>query len=128
MGIGISGAHFRGDPDGLHQLLFRGAMLKRGLGMAPGAIGALGDMRDRDRNDLFHLCRQSAICEDFLAERLESCLGIGASSRRFCASSRVDDGYRLRTSDTFKFSAFEGLGKFPPLATTCSHETGALRM
>lgn len=76
MGVGTAGAHFCGDPDCLHQFLFRGAMSQRGLGMALDAIRALGDMRDRDRDDLLHLCRQGAVCEDFLAERLESCLGI----------------------------------------------------
>src|SRR3546814_1088938 len=51
MGVSAAGAHLRGHPDRLHQLLLRGALSQRRLGMALAAVGALSDVRDRDRDD-----------------------------------------------------------------------------
>lgn len=77
MGIGTAGAHFRGDPDRFHQFLLGGAVPQRGLGMAPNAVWALGDMRNRDSNDLLHFCLQRTIRKDLLAKGLKGRVGIG---------------------------------------------------
>ena len=75
MGKGTAGAHFRSNPDRLHQLLFGGAMPKRRLGMALDAIGTLSHVRDGDSDDLLHFCRQRSVREYLLTERLEGRFG-----------------------------------------------------
>lgn len=74
MSIGASGAHFRGNPNCLHQFLLQGAMPQRRLCMALDAIRTLSDMRDRNSDDLLHSCRKRAIGENFPTERLKGLL------------------------------------------------------
>jgi hypothetical protein len=58
---------------------------QRGLGVAADAVGALGDVRDGDRDQLLGLAVQRALGEDLLAERLE---GLVRARRELCPSVR----------------------------------------
>jgi len=50
MSVGASGAHFSRDPDRLDQLLLCRAMPQRCLGVTLDAVGALRDVRHRNRS------------------------------------------------------------------------------
>src|SRR6185437_1505683 len=80
MRISAAGAHFRGDPDGLHDFLARRAMTQRSLGMTANAIGALRHMRHRNGNQLLGLRRQRPTCENLPAEVLKRFFGLGRQS------------------------------------------------
>ncbi len=72
-GVGEStpGAHLRGHPDRLHDLLGGVALAHRQLGVAVDAVRALGHVRDGNGDELLGLLRQRAVGEDSLAEALE---------------------------------------------------------
>jgi hypothetical protein len=57
--------------------------------MPVDAVGALGDMSDRDRNELLGLAVERAVREDRAAELLEGPVRRGASSLRCAASALV---------------------------------------
>lgn len=77
MGISRPGPHLGRDPNRLHQFLARGAMTKGCFRVPADTIGALGNMRHRDGNQLLGLDRQSSAGKDLTAKLLEGffCLG-----------------------------------------------------
>src|SRR4051812_34775370 len=75
--VGTAGAHLGGHPDRLHDLLLARASALREPRVAADAVGALGGMRDGDRDQLLGLLRQRAVGEHLLAESLEGVVGRG---------------------------------------------------
>jgi hypothetical protein len=71
MRVRAAGAHLGGDPDRLHDLLLAGSLLQGFGRMALDAVGALGDVRHRHRDQLLGDVRQRAVGEYRGAERLE---------------------------------------------------------
>ena len=76
MGVGTARAHLRCDPDSVHDLLRRGSMPQRRLGVTANAVGTLSDVCGSDRNQLLGLRRERAFAEDPFAERLEGILNV----------------------------------------------------
>jgi hypothetical protein len=80
--VGATGAHLRGHPDRLHDLLRARALALGQPGVPADAVRALGGVRDRDRDQLLGLLRQRALGEDRRAERSKASWMPGASSLR----------------------------------------------
>ena len=68
---GAAGAHFGGDPDGLHDLLRIRTFPAGQLGVPLDAIGALRDVRNRNGDELFGLAIERTVCEHRAAKLLE---------------------------------------------------------
>ena len=65
------GAHFRRDPDRLHELLVSGSLKQRGTGVSSDAVRALRDMRDSNRDDVLDVGRKCTFGEHSLTEIME---------------------------------------------------------
>ena len=83
MRISASRPHLGGNPDRLHQFLARGTLAECRLRVSSDAIRALRNMCHRNRDQLLGLCRQRAVGEDFLTERLKSFLYVGSKGPAF---------------------------------------------
>ena len=94
MGISPTGPHLGRDPDRLHQFLARGTITKGCFRVAVDAIGALRYMRNRNRDELLGLCRQSSAGKDLPANlnAWKAFSVSGVSARRFWESSGEEDG------------------------------------
>src|SRR5699024_5777168 len=92
VGYCAAGTHFRGHPDGFHDLLASCARAQRRRGMAFDAVGALRDMRHGHGNELFGAGIERAVLEHVAAELLPGLVDF----RRVClarvvAAGRHDD-------------------------------------
>lgn len=73
--VGATGAQLGRHPDRLHELGLGGALAHRGFGVSSDAVRALGDVRDRDSDQLLVLLVERAGGEDLATERLERIVG-----------------------------------------------------
>lgn len=71
MGKGAARPHLGGDPDRFHDLFVACSCPVGELGVTGDAVGALGDVGDRHRDQLLGLRGQGAVSENLLAERVE---------------------------------------------------------
>jgi hypothetical protein len=92
VGVSAAGPHLCGDPNGLHQLLWRGPVAQRGLGVTRDAIRALCDVGDGYSNQLFVLAGRASSANTRWLNTSNAAWISGASSRRFAASSLVGAG------------------------------------
>src|SRR5699024_12872855 len=74
--VGPSGTHLGGDPDRFHDLLVGGSGLRRQASVALDAVGALGDVRDRDGDELLRAPIERAVFEHGLAGGFECVIGL----------------------------------------------------
>ena len=68
MSVSAPHAHFRGHPDGFHDLLGRCLMPHRFSDVAADAVWALRHMRNRNRDQLLRLRRKRTVSKNALAE------------------------------------------------------------
>lgn len=122
MGIGTTGPHLGCDPNCLHQLLARGALEERGLGVSLDAVGTLRHMGHCNRNQLLGLRRQRAVGKHLAAEGLESFFGLRRKvSTLFGKFTDFAHHHELSFPEDNNRGFFVGLG---PLALTYILEAG----
>jgi hypothetical protein len=109
MSVGTSCSHFGGNPDRFHQFLSGSSMAKSRLGVTFNAVWALRHVCHCDGDQLFRSGRKGPFSEYFWLNAWKASSVAGDNSRRFCATSRVIDGYI--TSDIQPSSS----GAWPPL-------------
>lgn len=72
MCVGAASPHLSGNPDCLHDLLFRSSRLECGTGMSANAVRTLSHMRHRHGDQLLSLRRKCSISKHAPTESLES--------------------------------------------------------
>ena len=92
MGEGAACAHLGANLDGFHGLLVGCASPVDELGVTGDAVRALGDVRDRHRDQLLGLARQGAVAKTRRLNASNASWIAGASSRRKAPISAVPGG------------------------------------
>jgi hypothetical protein len=92
MSVGAPSPHLGGDPNCFHELLWCRTVAQRRLGVPLDAVRALGDVRDRDGDDLLGLRGKRPLGEDSLAEGIECCFDVESEGSSFLRKSREVGG------------------------------------